>query len=93
MDSPPDVIDGAANLEEIAERRQLRLTLDQILSAMDVDLRTVLVLFEMEEMTTAEIASILDIPNGTVASRLRRARSDFRERVATFEGMPRTEVG
>ena len=93
MDSPPDVSDGAASLEEIAERRQLRLTLDQIISAMDVDLRTVLVLFEMEEMTTAEIASILDIPTGTVASRLRRARSDFRERVATVEGMPRTEVG
>jgi RNA polymerase sigma-70 factor (ECF subfamily) len=93
MDSPPDVRDPAAGLEEMAERRQLRRTLDQILGSMDPDLRIVLVLFEMEEMTTAEISSILDIPSGTVASRLRRARSDFRERVGLVEGVPKTEVG
>jgi RNA polymerase sigma-70 factor, ECF subfamily len=93
MASPPDVLDSAAGLDEIADRRQLRRTLDQILRSMDADLRTVLVLFEMEEMTTVEIASILDIPIGTVASRLRRARTDFRERVGTLEGLPKTEVG
>jgi RNA polymerase sigma-70 factor (ECF subfamily) len=60
---------------------------------MDVDLRAVLALYEFEEMTTAEIAAILDIPGGTVASRLRRARADFRERVAMLEGLARTEVG
>ena len=93
MGSPPDMRDSAAGLEEIAERRQLRRTLDQILHSMDTDLRTVFVLFEMEELTMTEIASILDIPSGTVASRLRRARSDFRERVGLIEDLPKTEVG
>lgn len=92
-DHPPDVVDSLAGPEEMAQRRQVRRTLDQILDAMDVDLRAVLALYEFEEMTTAEIAAILDIPGGTVASRLRRARADFRERVAMLEGLAKTEVG
>jgi RNA polymerase sigma-70 factor (ECF subfamily) len=90
---PPEVGDLAAGPEEMAERQQVRRILDQILCAMDADLRAVFVLFELEEMTAVEIASILEIPTGTVASRLRRARSDFRERVVMLEGLPRTEVG
>jgi RNA polymerase sigma-70 factor (ECF subfamily) len=57
------------------------------------DLRTVLVLFELEEMETTEIAELLGIPLGTVASRLRRAREKFeveaermRARLALEEG-------
>ena len=90
---PPEVLDAVVGPEEMAQRGQVRRTLDQVLSAMDADLRSVFVLFELEEMTTAEIAAILEIPTGTVASRLRRARSDFRERVALLEASPRTEVG
>jgi RNA polymerase sigma-70 factor (ECF subfamily) len=90
---PPEAGDPSAGPEELAERRQVRKTLDRILGAMDADLRAVFVLFEIEEMTTVEIATILDIPTGTVASRLRRARSDFRERIGMLEGLPRTEVG
>lgn len=92
-DSPPEISDHAANPEVMTEQRQVRRTLDQILQAMDADLRSVFVLFEIEGMTTTEIASILEIPSGTVASRLRRARSEFRERVSVFEGTARTEVG
>jgi RNA polymerase sigma-70 factor (ECF subfamily) len=90
---PPEVGDGAAGPHELVERRQARRTLDQILGEMDLDLRSVFVLFEIEEMTTAEIAAILEIPSGTVASRLRRARVEFHERVASLEGLPKSEVG
>ena len=41
----------------------------------------------------AEIASVLRIPQGTVASRLRRARSDFGERVRMLEQFGKHEVG
>jgi len=92
-DHPPEVVDLVAGPEEMVQRRQMRRTLDQILDAMDAELRAVLVLYEFEEMTTLEIAAILAIPSGTVASRLRRARVDFRERVALLEGFSRTEVG
>ena len=44
---------------------------------MPLDLRTVFVLFELEELTMAEIAELLGLAPGTVASRLRRARQDY----------------
>jgi RNA polymerase sigma-70 factor (ECF subfamily) len=34
-------------------------------------------LFELEDVASSEIASMLEIPLGTVASRLRRARAAF----------------
>jgi len=37
----------------------------------------VFVLYELEEMTVPEIASLLDLPLGTVSSRLRLAREEF----------------
>lgn len=69
-DSGPDVI-------ERTEQLQARAMLDEVLDTLPLDLRTVLVLHELEEMECSEIAELLDIPTGTVASRLRRAREKF----------------
>jgi RNA polymerase sigma-70 factor, ECF subfamily len=68
---PPDVL--------LAER-EARVALDAILEAMPPDLREVFVLYEIEELTMAAIAGALQIPSGTVASRLRRAREEFENR-------------
>jgi RNA polymerase sigma-70 factor (ECF subfamily) len=68
--------------DEVAEQRRLRAVLDTVLAAMPEDLRVVFVFFELEEMSTPEIAALLGIPAGTAASRLRRAREDFDRRVA-----------
>jgi RNA polymerase sigma-70 factor (ECF subfamily) len=76
--------DVAPSADELVERRQARELLDQFLDDMPLELRAVFVLFEIEEMSTSEIATLLDIPPGTVASRLRRARETFEERVARF---------
>jgi RNA polymerase sigma-70 factor (ECF subfamily) len=62
--------------EEIELRRQRRVV-DQVLKKMPEDLRNVFILFEIEELTMLEIASALELPTGTVASRLRRAREEF----------------
>jgi RNA polymerase sigma-70 factor (ECF subfamily) len=62
--------------EELDERRA-RALLDGLLASMPLALRTVFILYELEELTMAEIARTLDIPSGTVASRLRRARESF----------------
>jgi RNA polymerase sigma-70 factor, ECF subfamily len=68
--------------DEIADQRRLRALLDDVLAAMPEDLRVVFILFELEEMPTSEIAALLSLPAGTVASRLRRAREEFDRRVA-----------
>lgn len=70
------VADGAPSPEDLSDQRRALRLLDRVLGQMDQDLRAVLVLFEVEEMTMAEIATVLAIPPGTVASRLRRARED-----------------
>ena len=74
-----DVPDVAGNPEELMDQRQARALLDQALGGMPMDLRAVFVLFELEEMTMMEIATLSDLPAGTVASRLRRARQVFQE--------------
>jgi RNA polymerase sigma-70 factor (ECF subfamily) len=67
--------------EELSEQKQARDLLDRVLGEMPLEVRTVFVLFELEGMTSPEIASTTDIPLGTVASRLRRGRELFRELV------------
>lgn len=77
--------DSLPGLDELIDRRRARALLDEILEAMAEDIRIVFVLYEIEELTMAEIAGVLEVPPGTVASRLRRARTDFNARVARIE--------
>lgn len=70
--------------DELVDQRKARHTVDGILDGMPLELRTVLVLYEMEEMTMAEIAVLLAIPAGSVASRLRRARLHFHDCVRRY---------
>jgi RNA polymerase sigma-70 factor (ECF subfamily) len=53
------------------------MVLDSILGELPLESRVVLVLHEMEDHTMAEIAKLLQLSPGTVASRLRRARELF----------------
>jgi RNA polymerase sigma-70 factor (ECF subfamily) len=70
--------------DELIDQRKARALMDDVLEAMPLELRTVFVLYEMEEMTMAEIAGVLGIPAGSVASRLRRAREYFHEYVRRY---------
>ena len=70
--------DHAPNPETRLAEAQTRALLDRVLDALSEELRAVFVLFELEEMTRIDIARLLDVPSGTVASRLRRAREGFR---------------
>jgi len=64
--------------DELLELKRRRHWLDEAVSELPVDLRTVFVLYELEDLTGPEIAELLEIPPGTVASRLRRAQQAFR---------------
>jgi RNA polymerase sigma-70 factor, ECF subfamily len=74
--------DPAPPTEDLVDLRRARAQLDEILDDMPLDLRAVFVLFELDEATLAEISALLHVPIGTVASRLRRARLQFREAAA-----------
>jgi RNA polymerase sigma-70 factor (ECF subfamily) len=69
---------AAPTTEELVDQKRAREMLDELLDALDDDVREVLVLQEGEGMSLSEIAELLDIPLGTAASRLRRAREEFR---------------
>jgi RNA polymerase sigma-70 factor (ECF subfamily) len=81
-ESPDDVTElelpsDAQHPDELLDRKRARETLARVLDAMPEELRTVFVLFELEEMSTAEVATTLGLATGTAASRLRRAREEF----------------
>lgn len=52
------------------------------LQELDEDFRLAVILRDIEEMDYAEIARVLDVPVGTVKSRLHRARMLLREKLA-----------
>jgi len=84
-DKLPERHEPLGTPEDFALRKQTSKLLDGALAAMSKNLRSVVVLYEIEELDTHEIASILGIPRGTVASRLRRARDQLRRNLAAIE--------
>jgi RNA polymerase sigma-70 factor (ECF subfamily) len=79
---PDDQVVERADLgpspEDLADQRRARVVLDEVLGEMSIEMRTILVLFELEQMTKGEVAELLGIPQGTAASRLRKAREEFK---------------
>lgn len=58
------------------EEREL---LDRALSKLPPDLRIVFVLREVDDLSYRDVAEVVGIPEGTVASKLSRARQELRE--------------
>jgi len=54
------------------------------LNSLPVDFRTVIILCDIEGFTYEEMAKILDIPIGTVRSRLHRARNLLKEKLRSY---------
>ena len=68
--------------EALLEKRQLTALFAQVLEQLPLEQRAVFVLYEVEDFTMAEIAQTLQVPAGTVASRLRRGRELFEKLAA-----------
>jgi RNA polymerase sigma factor (sigma-70 family) len=56
------------------------------LNSLAVDFRTIIILCDLEGFTYEEMAKILDIPIGTVRSRLHRARNLLKEKLKEYAG-------
>jgi RNA polymerase sigma-70 factor (ECF subfamily) len=86
-----DVVDdGEATLDD---RKSALDMVGQILSRVDPPLVEAFVLFEIAEFSSVEIAELLGVPPGTVASRVRRAREAFRDAARRMELRLRREQG
>jgi RNA polymerase sigma-70 factor (ECF subfamily) len=84
-----DVLDNhpstSPSVEELIDQGRARDLLEWVLGQLPDELRTVFILFEFESMTMAAMAELLDLPPGTVASRLRRARAMFESKASRLE--------
>ena len=69
-------------------RAQETRALDAALGALPADFREVLVLRELEDLSYREIATVLEVPVGTVMSRLARARGALKAVWAADAGGP-----
>ena len=70
----------------LLEQQRGQRVLQDILAQLPFDLHAVFVLYEIEEQTMAEIATAMQLPPGTVASRLRRARALFVDLAKSHRG-------
>lgn len=72
-------LDEAAGIADLREARGLdSILVSRALQQLSAELREPFVLFYMQEFSVAEIGELLDVPAGTVKSRLFTARSRLR---------------
>lgn len=77
-----DVAAGFGQPDQLLDDARARAKLDRLLASLPPELSRVLVLADVEGTTAREIAELENIPVGTAASRLRRARAELRALIA-----------
>jgi RNA polymerase sigma-70 factor (ECF subfamily) len=70
-----------ASPDEIASQAQMQALLARLIASLPEDLRCALTLSTVEDMTSVEISEVLGIPEGSVRTRLTRARELLRDKL------------
>ncbi|HSG81743.1 MAG TPA: RNA polymerase sigma factor [Gemmatimonadota bacterium] len=86
----PEAADPAADPAADAERHDLQRRVWRAISQLPEDHREIFVLRDYHDLSYREIAEVLEIPQGTVMSRLHAARKGLRE-ILLDEGNPAAE--
>jgi len=84
-DRVPERIESLATPEHLTSRKEMRRLLDEVAARMDPPFYEVFNLAAFEGANLKEIATRLGLPRGTVASRLRRARAQFRQHASEID--------
>ncbi len=74
--------EDAPGADRGVHRREAGAVVQAALAELDEEHRQVLILRDVEDLAYEEIADILDLPRGTVKSRIHRARAELAARVA-----------
>jgi len=77
---------GEPTADEQMEKKDMETAIRDCIRSLDPEFREVLVLRDMQEFSYEEIRDILRIPEGTVKSRLFRARETLRDRLKRHAG-------
>ena len=80
------IVDLAPGLSTIAIQRAEQRLLVEALQRLPLDLQMAIELYYWEELSVAELAEALEVPAGTVKSRLHRARELLREEMNRLPG-------
>ena len=78
---------GPSPVTMIGRKEEQRRVLEA-LRTIPIDLQIALELYYFEQLTAVELAEVFDVPEGTVRSRVRRAREAFEESLAALERSP-----
>lgn len=76
---------SSPEVEAVRQSQEARLR--RLIAMLPEELRQPLVLSAMEEMTSREVAAVMGIPEGTVRTRLMRARAELRRGFAVVGSM------
>ena len=77
---------GERSPEHLAENRQLLRIVERKMEKLDPELRVILVLRDIQGMAYEEMSRVLDVPEGTIKSRLHRARNELKKQLAPYLG-------
>jgi RNA polymerase sigma-70 factor (ECF subfamily) len=83
-DTDDDRISGYSDLRQEIFENMMGDEVTTAINSLPLDFRTVILLCDIEGFTYEEIASIIDVPIGTVRSRLFRARNLLKEKLTTY---------
>ena len=87
-DDPPDPPDRAPSVLEQMEEAELRQHLRRCMDALTTEFREVIVLRDMQELSYEEVGAVLKLREGTVKSRLFRARDAVKDCIRKAVGRP-----
>ena len=95
IESAAWLVDPSADVQEVVEQHELSQQVYQALGELPEAFRSVLTLIDVNEMDYTEAAQALNIPLGTVKSRLARARLQMQQKlkmISTYQnhGLPST---
>ena len=88
----PEMESSAPSPEQQAQTSQIRAIVEEELDALPATYRTVLVLRDVEGLSTAEAASALEVSEDVVKTRLHRARAMVRDGLARRAGQSLQDV-